>query len=84
MKAVSFSEARQNLNDLCCLVSDRDETVIITRRDKADVVMMSMEKYSKFVRLINDMTNNLRLGTDGARLLASADLPRAPEGRPEA
>ena len=39
MKAVSFSDARQNLNDLCSLVSDRDETVIITRRDKADVVM---------------------------------------------
>lgn len=81
MKTVSYSEARQGLSQLCSLVADSNETVIITRRDKQDVVLMSMAKYSKFTRLIDDMTNNLRLGTDGRRLVASADLPEM-EGQP--
>lgn len=79
MKTVSYSEARQNLSELCELVAESNETVIVTRRDKQDVVLMSMAKYSKFTRLIDDMTNNLRLGTDGERLVASADLPRVEE-----
>lgn len=81
MKTVSYSEARQRLSELCGLVAERDETVIITRREKEAVVMISMEKYSKITRLVNDMTNNLRLSTDGERLLASADLPRAEKER---
>ena len=74
MKTVSYSEARQNLSELC-------ELKLLASIDsrQQDVVLMSMAKYSKFTRLIDDMTNNLRLGTDGERLVASADLPRVEE-----
>jgi prevent-host-death family protein len=75
MKTVSYSDARQNLSQLCTQVAEQDETIIITRRDKQDVVMLSMEKYSKFMRIFNDMTNNLQIGASGDKLYATADLP---------
>jgi hypothetical protein len=34
-----------------------------------------MEKYSKFMRIFNDMTNNLQIGASGDKLYATADLP---------
>jgi prevent-host-death family protein len=75
MKTVSYSDARQNLSDLCSQVAEQDETIIITRRDKQDVVLLSMEKYSKFMRIFNEMTNDLQIGTAGDKLYATASLP---------
>ena len=63
------------MKDICDEVSQKDETIIITRRDGRDVVMLSMEKYSKFLRIFNDMTNGLKLSAADHKLTATADLP---------
>ena len=75
MRTVAYSDARQHLKDICDEVSQKDETIIITRRDGRDVVMLSMEKYSKFLRIFNDMTNGLKLSSSDHKLTATADLP---------
>ncbi len=75
MRTVAYSDARQHLKDICDEVSQKDETIIITRRDGRDVVMLSMEKYSKFLRIFNDMTNGLKLSAADHKLTATADLP---------
>ena len=75
MKTVAYSEARQRLKDICDDVAQNNETVIITRRDDKDVVMLSMEKYSKFLQIFNDMTNGLKLSAAENKLMATADLP---------
>lgn len=75
MKTVAYSEARQHLKELCDEITTKDETVILTRRDGQDVVMLSMEKYSKFLKIFNDMTNGLKLSISGRKLMATAELP---------
>lgn len=75
MKTVAYSEARQHLKDICDDVSVNNETVIITRREGRDVVMLSMEKYSKFLQIFNDMTNGLKLSAAENKLMATAELP---------
>ena len=75
MRTVAYSDARQHLKDICDEVSQKDETIIITRRDGRDVVMLSMEKYSKFLRIFNDMTNGLKLSAADQKLTETADLP---------
>lgn len=75
MRTVAYSDARQHLKDICDKVSENNETVIITRRDGRDVVLLSMEKYSKFLRIFNDMTNGLKLSITDQKLTATADLP---------
>ena len=75
MKTVAYSEARQHLKAICDDVAGNNETVIITRREGKDVVMLSMEKYSKFLQIFNDMTNGLKLSASEHKLMATADLP---------
>lgn len=80
MKTVAYSDARQHLKDICDEVSQKNETMIITRRDGQDVVMLSMEKYSKFLKLFNDMSNDLKLRISDNRLSATAELPEETGG----
>lgn len=75
MKTVSYSEARQHLKKICDEVAEQNETVIVTRRDGQDVVMLSVEKYSKFMRIFDDMTNGLQISASDKKLIATADLP---------
>ena len=75
MRTVAYSDARQHLKEICDKVSENNETVIITRRDGRDVVLLSMEKYSKLLRVIDDMTNGLKLSITDQKLTATADLP---------
>ena len=75
MKTVSYSEARQHLKEICGEVAEQNETVIVTRRDGQDVVMLSVEKYSKFMRIFDDMTNGLQISASDKKLIATADLP---------
>ena len=37
--------------------------------------MLSVEKYSKFMRIFDDMTNGLQISASDKKLIATADLP---------
>ena len=47
MLAVNYSTIRNNLKDYCDKASDFHETVIVTRKNKKNVVLMSLEKYNQ-------------------------------------
>lgn len=47
MLAVNYSTVRNNLKDYCDKASDFHETVIITRKNEKNIVLMSLEKYNQ-------------------------------------
>lgn len=50
MLAVNYSTIRSNLKDYCDKATDENETVIVTRKDEKNVVLISLEKYNEFIR----------------------------------
>lgn len=47
MLAVNYSTVRNNLKDYCDKATDLQETVIITRKNEKNVVLMSLDKYNQ-------------------------------------
>jgi len=50
MTAVNYSTIRGNLAHYCDRAVDESETVIVTRKDERNVVLISMEAYNSLVR----------------------------------
>ncbi len=50
MLAVNYSTIRNNLKDYCDKVTDDGETVIVTRKNEKNVVLMSLEQYNNIMR----------------------------------
>ena len=50
MLAVNYSTIRNNLKDYCDKATDEYKTVIVTRKDEKNVVIISLEKYNEMVR----------------------------------
>jgi antitoxin YefM len=46
MLAVNYSTLRNNLKDYCDKATDENETVIITRKEEKNVVILSLENYN--------------------------------------
>lgn len=46
MLAVNYSTLRNNLKAYCDKATDESETVIVTRKNEKNVVIMSLEKYN--------------------------------------
>jgi len=50
MLAVNYSTIRSNLKDYCDRVTDERETVIVTRKDEKNVVLMSLDEYNFLIK----------------------------------
>ncbi len=50
MLAVNYSTIRSNLKDYCDKATDNNETVIVTRKDEKNVVLMSLEQYNEVMK----------------------------------
>lgn len=50
MLAVNYSTIRSKLKEYCDQATDRHETVIVTRKNEKNVVLLSLEKYNELVR----------------------------------
>ncbi|MCL2671334.1 MAG: type II toxin-antitoxin system Phd/YefM family antitoxin [Clostridiales bacterium] len=50
MLAVNYSTLRNNLKDYCDTVTDDYETVIVTRKDEKNVVLISLEEYNALTK----------------------------------
>ncbi len=50
MLAVNYSTIRNNLKDYCDKATDMYETIIVTRKDEKNVVLMSLEKYNELIK----------------------------------
>ena len=46
MLAVNYSTIRENLKTYCDMVTDERETVIVTRKDEKNVVIISLEEWN--------------------------------------
>lgn len=47
MLAVNYSTIRKNLKEYCDKATDAHETVIVTRKDEKNVVILSLERYNQ-------------------------------------
>ncbi|NFI55988.1 type II toxin-antitoxin system Phd/YefM family antitoxin [Clostridium botulinum] len=57
MLAVNYSNVRENLKAYCDKVNDDQETIIITRKDNKNVVLISQDEYNnmlKNIKILND------------------------------
>lgn len=62
MIAVNYTNVRENLKAYCDKVNDDDETVIITRKDNRNVVLISQDEY-------NNMLENIKILKDPKYLI---------------
>ncbi len=51
MVAVNYSTMRNHLKDYCDRATDDDETVIVTRKNEKNVVLLSLEKYNQIMKM---------------------------------
>lgn len=54
MLAVNYTTMRNKLKDYCDLVSDRGETIIVTRKENRNVVVLSLERYNSMEKEIRN------------------------------
>lgn len=73
MLAVNYSTIRKNLKYYCDKVTDEHETVIVTRKDEKNVVIISLEEYNAMQKLIKN-TAYLSMIDKSISELASGNL----------
>ena len=50
MLAVNYTTIRNNLKNYCDKATDNDETVIVTRKDEKNVVILSLDRYNQIMK----------------------------------
>lgn len=55
MVAVNYSTIRSKLKDYCDKATDENETVIVTRKDEKNVVLMSLESYNELIKSVKNV-----------------------------
>jgi len=56
MLAVNYSTLRNNLKDYCDRATDGNETVIVTRKDEKNVVIISLESFNALSKAARNAT----------------------------
>lgn len=54
MLAVNYSTIRENLKSYCDKVTDNNETVIVTRKDEKNVVIISLNEWNDLQRALRN------------------------------
>ena len=54
MLAVNYSTIRENLKSYCDKVTDNNETVIVTRKDEKNVVIISLDEWNSLQRALRN------------------------------
>jgi len=55
MLAVNYSTIRSKLKDYCDKVTDNNETVIVTRKDEKNVVLISLDYYNEIMKALRNV-----------------------------
>lgn len=50
MIAINYSTIRNNLKSYCDQATDNNETIIVTRKDEKNIVIMSLEQYNVIIK----------------------------------
>lgn len=70
MLAVSYSTIQNHLGDYCDKVTDNSETVIVTRNDEKNVVIMSLEQYNSIMKALRNAEYLVKIDQGIAQLEA--------------
>ena len=54
MLAVNYTTMRNNLKNYCDIATYEHETVIVTRKDEKNIVIMSLENYNDMVKAVKN------------------------------
>lgn len=54
MLAVNYSTIRNKLKDYCDKATDEMETVIVTRKNEKNVVLMSLDQYNRLMKALKN------------------------------
>ena len=54
MLTVNYSTLRENLKSYCDKATDEAETVIVTRKNEKNVVLMSLEQYNALTKVVSN------------------------------
>ncbi len=54
MLAINYSTMRSKLKNYCDAATDRNETIIVTRKDEKNVVIIILDKYNKIMKAIHN------------------------------
>ena len=54
MLAINYSTMRNNLKSYCDQATDKGETVIVTRKNEKNVVLMSLEQYNAIMKAVRN------------------------------
>ena len=55
MLAVNYSTIRSKLKDYCDKATEDNETVIVTRKDEKNVVLISLEQYNEIMKVVRNV-----------------------------
>lgn len=55
MLAVNYSTIRNNLKAYCDEATDNNETVIVTRKNEKNVVIISLEQYNQIMKAAKNL-----------------------------
>ncbi len=61
MLAANYTTVRNKLKDYCDLATDNNETIIVTRKEERNIVIMSLEKYNEMERAIRNARYEAKL-----------------------
>ena len=68
MLAVNYSTIRENLKDYCDRVTDEGETVIVTRKNEKNVVLISLEEWNAMQKAMRNAEYLSKLDRSAAQL----------------
>ena len=54
MLAANYTSVRNNLKSYCDMASDQDETIIVTRKDNKNIVMISIDRFNEMEKQIRN------------------------------
>jgi antitoxin YefM len=54
MVAVNYTAVRNNLKEYCDMATNNDETVIVTRKENKNVVIVSLERFDLMEKAIRN------------------------------
>ena len=54
MLAINYSTMRSNLKTYCDEATENNETVIVTRKNEKNVVIMSLEQYNSIMKMAHN------------------------------
>lgn len=55
MLAVNYSTIRNNFKTYCDEATDNNETVIVTRKNEKNVVIISLEQYNQIMKAVKNL-----------------------------